>query len=136
MPNGFHGSREAWDRIEAPLRALDPTFEAFARKLGVPLGRNTRSWPERSVRWGSQLSRLIQLYLEDEDRLTWTLWVCASEDRSSARYWRREFLRKGVPIEDVAPQLASLLERAHELVTGWSSRDLELATELGEPPAS
>ena len=135
MPNGFHGSRETWDRIEAPLRPLDPALEAFAHKLGVPLTRNSRNWPERSLRWGEPVSRLIQLYLEDEDRLTWTLWVCASEDRTSARYWRRESLRKDVPIEEISSHLASLLDQAHQLVTRWSSKDLEFATELSEPPA-
>ena len=136
MPNGFHGSREAWNRIEAPLRPLDPILEAFAHRLGVPLGRNYRNWPERSLRWGAPISHLIQLYLEDEDHLTWTLWVCASEDRSSARYWRRDFLRKDVPIEEISTHLAALLDQAYELVTGWSSQDLEFATELSEPPVA
>ena len=135
MPNGFHGSREAWDRIEAPLRPLDPALEAFAHKLGVSLVRNSRNWPERSLRWGAPVSRLIQLYLEDEDRLTWTLWVCASEDRSSARYWRRESLRTGVLIEEISSHLPVLLDQAHRLVTRWSSEDLEFATEGSGSPA-
>ena len=136
MPNGFHGSQDAWNRIEAPLRPLDPTLEAFAHRLGVPLGRNSRNWPERSLRWSAPVSRLIQLYLENEDRLTWTLWVCASEDRSSARYWRHESLRKDVPIVDISTHLNALLDQAHQLVTGWSSRDLEFATELRESPTT
>ena len=118
-----------------PLRLLDPALEAFAHKLGVPLARNSRNWPERSLRWGAPVSRLIQLYLEDEDRLTWTLWVCASEDRSSARYWRRESLCKGMPIEEISSHLSSLLDQAHQLVTRWSSDDLEFATELSGGPA-
>jgi len=39
MPNGFHGSSEAWERMEAPLRALDPVLEDFAARHGTSLCR-------------------------------------------------------------------------------------------------
>jgi len=130
MPNGFHESREAWDRIEAPLRPLDPALEAFARQHDMSLGRNYHNWPERSLRWGKPVSRLIQIYLEDEDQLTWNVWLCASEDRSSGRYWRREFLRKAVPIQEISGDLTTLLEQARRTVEGWSAQDLEFATKL------
>jgi hypothetical protein len=129
MPNGFHGSRASWNRIEAPLRPLDPTLEAFAREHGTSLGRNHHGWPERSLRWGQPVSRLIQIYLDDAERLTWHVWLCASEDRPSGRYWRREFLRRGVPIEEISGDLGALLEEARHIVERWSSRDLEPVTE-------
>lgn len=131
MPNGFHGSPESWDRIEGPLRALDPTLEAFAHEHGMSLGRNHHGWPERSLRWGRPVGRLIQIYLDDEERLTWNVWLCASEDRPSGRRWRREFLRKAVPIEEISGDLGTLLDEARRLVEGWSPRDLELVAESG-----
>lgn len=130
MPNGFHGSRESWDRIEAPLRPLDPVLEAFARRHGMSLGRNHHDWPERSLRWGQPVGRLIQIYLEDENRLAWNLWICASEDRPSGRYWRRELLREAVPIEEISSNLVVLLDEARQIVERWSARDLEFATEI------
>lgn len=130
MPNGFYGSRGSWERIESPLRPLDPILEAFARQHGMSLGRNHHDWPERSLRWGQPISRLIQIYLEDEDRLTWNVWLCASEDRSSGRYWRREFLCQAVPIEEISRNLPGLLRQAREIVEQWSAQDLEFATEL------
>jgi len=58
------------------------------------------------------------------------VWLCASEDRSSGRYWRREFLRKAVPIQEISGDLTALLEQARQTVEGWSAQDLEFATEL------
>jgi hypothetical protein len=133
MPNGFHGSQESWDRIEGLLRPLDPVLEAFAGQHGMSLGRNYRSWPERSLRWGEAVSRLIQIYLEDEDPPTWKVWVCASEDRDSRRYWKREDLREKVRIEEISNDLATLLEEARRVVEQWSSQDLEFAGRLAKP---
>lgn len=134
MPNGFHGPPDSWDRLEAPLRSLDPTLDAFARAHGLPVGRNQRGWPARSIRWGHPVSRLIEVYLEDEVHLSWTLWVCAAEDRGDDRYWRHASLRKAVPIDDLAVDLPALLEEARQIVEGWSSDDLELATHLERSP--
>ena len=133
MPNGFHGSRESWDRIEAPLRSLDSTFETFAREHGLSVSRNGRGWPERSIRWGHPIDRLIQLFLESEEHLTWTLWVCASEDRASRRFWRHTSLRKAVPIDEIASDLVGLLSEAWQMAEAWSSDDLEFATDLESP---
>lgn len=130
MPNGFHGSREKWERLEAPLRSLDPTLEDFSGRHGMPLSRNSRGWPERSFRWGAPLSRLIQIYLEDEERLTWNLWLCASEDRPSGRYWKRAFLRSAVPLEEIGADLETLLGESLRTVESWSAEDLEFATTL------
>lgn len=131
MPNGFHGSRDSWDRIEGPLRSLDPALEAFAHDHGMSLGRNDHGWPERSLRWGQPVGRLIQIYLDDEERLTWNVWLCASEDRPSGRHWKHEYLRSGVPIGEISGDLGALLDEARRLVERWSPRDLEPVTESG-----
>ena len=130
MPNGFHGTHETWVRLEAPLRSLDPVLERFAQDYGLSIGRNYHNWPERSLTWGAPISRLIQVYLEDEEALTWNVWLCAAEDRGPARYWRQEFLKRAVSIEEIEHALSELLEEARLRVESWSSDELEFATEL------
>lgn len=71
MPNGYHGDQLGWQRISAPLKSLDPVLEAFAAKKNLALGKNTRNWPDREIRWSDTLRRLIEIYLADESDLTW-----------------------------------------------------------------
>ena len=131
MPNGFHGPDDAWRRMEAPLLGLDPVLERFARDQGLAIRRNHHNWPERSLIWGEPIRRLIQIYLEDEETLTWNLWLCASEDRGSSRYWKNAFLLRAAPIEDLERTLPDLLEEARRRVDSWSSDQLEFAAKLG-----
>jgi hypothetical protein len=130
MPNGFHGTDQAWSRLEAPLLRLDSALEIFARQHSLSLGRNYHNWPERSLKWGVPVNRVIQFYLEDEEALSWNVWLCASEDRGAARYWKRAFLKQAVPIEEIERDLSRLLEEALAQVNAWSSEELEFATNL------
>jgi hypothetical protein len=127
MPNGHHGTEEEWKRLEAPLREIDPAFEAFARRHKLSLGRNYHNWPERSLRWGSDLQRLIQIYLQDEQRLTWNFWLCASQDRGQQRFWKQQSLRRDTPMADITPLIESLLDEAFSRVSAWRPGDLERA---------
>jgi hypothetical protein len=127
MPNGFHGKRSEWKRVTKPLKGIDDALKLFASKQGLELLRDTRNWPERSFRWGSPVECLIQIYLEDESQLTWTLWVCATEDRADGRYWKRKFLKKEVSIQEISDHLPELLREAYSEVTSWDSRDLNKA---------
>jgi len=124
MPNGFHGKKSEWKRLTAPLKTIDKGLKRFASEHGLDLLRDTKNWPERSFRWGSPTERLIQIYLADESELTWTLWICASEDRADGRYWKREFLKKEVLIEELADNLPDLLNEAHSRVKAWTASDL------------
>jgi hypothetical protein len=130
MPNGFRGTDEAWARLEAPLLVLDPVLETFAREHDLSLARNYHNWPERSLKWGAPIERLIQIYLEDDTALTWNVWLCASEDRGAARYWKRAFLRQAVLIDEIERALPGLLEEALAQVNTWSQEQLEFATKL------
>jgi hypothetical protein len=127
MPNGHYGDRASWERISQPLLVLDDELEAFSAEAGLPLRRNTRNWPDREFRWSDSLNRLIQIYLESEEHLTWTIWICASEDRNGSRYWKQETLAKAVPIEQLKGNLPELLESARTKVCSWSPGDLEAA---------
>jgi hypothetical protein len=134
MPNGFHGPRVHWEALEMPLRALDDELRAFAERYGLALSSNSRIWPDRSIVWGGAVRRLIQIYLADQERVTYSVWLCASEDRGSKRYLRREFLKESVPIGEIAENLPAMLEHGRVLLEGWTSESLEFDTTLGSPP--
>lgn len=134
MPNGFHGSKAQWETLEMPLRALDGELRAFAERYGLVLSSNSRNWPDRSIVWGSSIRRLIQIYVADDERVTYSFWLCASEDRGDKRYWRRAFLKEAVPIAEITRDLPALLEQGRELLEGWTSETLEFATVLSPPP--
>jgi hypothetical protein len=127
MPNGFHGDNFEWKRTTEPLVQLDPALEAFSAKHGISLTRNLREWPSRELQWSDSLNRLIQIYLDNERALTWTMWVCASEDREDGRYWKRATILKNVSIDTLAAKLRKHLSEAFAMVAGWSSIDLEKA---------
>ena len=125
MANGFQGKRSEWKRITEPLKKIDRALKSFASEQGLELFRDTRNWPERSFRWGSPIERIIQIYLADESRLTWNLWLCAWEDRIDGRYWHRTFLKEDVSMEEISDDLPELLKEAYAQVTGWSAEDLQ-----------
>jgi len=125
MPNGHHGSEEEWKRLEGPLRDLDAPIDAFARRHGLTVSRNYHNWPERSLRSGTDPESLIQIYLTDEGRLTWNLWLCASQDRGRQRFWKKQFLRRDVPMSEIGPVIDELLNEALRTISSWRSEDLE-----------
>lgn len=127
MPNGFHGKKGEWERLTRLLQGIDPVLEQFASDRGLELCRNTRNWPNRSFRWGAPIERLIQIYLADEARPSWTLWYCAGEDRADGRYWKRWVVRAEVTIEELSIDLPELLREAYSQVTSWTAQDLHKA---------
>ena len=124
MPNGFHGSREDWQSLIAPLEVLDPMLKIFAASHSVKIERNERNWPDRTIRWDSPISRLIQIYLDGDNEGKWCLWICASEDREDGRFWKRRTLKKSVPIAELESGLDDLLSEAWDEVSSWSADDL------------
>lgn len=91
MPNGFHGPEAEWKRLETPLLRIDEVLTSFAKGHGLTVSANYHNWPERSlVSTSKGLRKLIQIHLEDEGHLTLTFWMCASEDRGKARFWKQQ----------------------------------------------
>jgi hypothetical protein len=129
---GWYGTREEWERIEAPLKALDAGLERFAITHGLTVTKNHKDWPERSIAWGNPVRCLIQVYLGTQAQLTLNFWVCVSQDRGGDRYWRKEMLCSEVPASDVQARLPKLLETAKEKIDVWSAQPglLEFATKL------
>ncbi len=119
MANGFYGSDAEWQRLETPLERLDGILEQFAKREGLTLVKNERNWPDRTFRWGSHPTKLIQIFLEDDNAPSYTVWVSAYDDRSREEYWEQETLLKAVPIEQLIQQLPQLLSQAILIVDKW-----------------
>ena len=124
MANGFHGTNEEWNRIAILLESLDPVLEEFASSKEIPLGKNTKNWPDRELRWVDDLHRLIQIYLQNEKELTWTLWICAYQLGESEHIWQHETIIKDVSISELQINLESLIEEAWDKVSNWTIDDL------------
>ena len=124
MANGFHGTNEEWNRIAILLESLDPVLEEFASSKEIPLGKNTKNWPDRELRWVDDLHRLIQIYLQNEKELTWTLWICAYQLGESEHIWQHETIIKDVSISELQIHLESLIEEAWDKVSNWTIDDL------------
>jgi hypothetical protein len=126
MPNGFHGPKNEWERMEAPLLRIDHSLQDFANSYGLRLSRNYHNWPERSLKWStSRINKLIQIFLCDESKLTFTVWICASEDRGTSRFWKQQKLRDAVEIPEISAELGNLLGEGKAILDRWNETDLE-----------
>ena len=99
VPNGFYGSQNEWEELEAPLKKLDALLEAYALAEGMTLSKNHRNWPERSLRWGKDVVRLMQLYLDDEKTKTYSFWICAHQDSGGGETLEARFFEARRPVE-------------------------------------
>lgn len=133
MPNGFIGSREGWEALEAPLRALDDDLEAFSRRRGRELERNYHGWPNRRLLWGRPVQRLIEIARCSEDGDEWSLSICAFEDRDGERFVRWQVIREKRAFASLAGELPALLGEAAAEVDRWHSEDLEHAGPVSAP---
>jgi len=124
MANGFHGTDEEWVRLAKPLESLDPILEKFASSKDIPLGKNTKNWPDRELRWVDSLHRLIQIYLQNEKELTWTLWICAYQLEERDHIWQHETIINSVSIQELKTNLGTILEEAWSKVSSWTTDDL------------
>jgi len=90
--------------------------------------------PNRSFIWGDDVRCLIQLYLNDQDELTFNLWLCVSQDREKKRYWKRETPIENRHIEEFDKELAEEIRRGRERLVEWSLHpdSFEFAMDLAE----
>jgi hypothetical protein len=127
MPNGFQGSQEDWDRLEAPLRLLDPELEAFAGRHGMELTQNLHGWPERSLAWLEGVERKIQVLLQDRAALTFNVWIAAWEERADGLFWKRAVVANGLTEAELKARIPELLEDGRAALASWAVEDLERA---------
>lgn len=129
---GWYGTQEEWQRVETPIKTLDPELERFADLHGLSITRNHKDWPDRSMVWDAGARCLIQLYLADAETLGINLWICTSQDRERERYWKHEFLCERAPLGDLISCLPRLLSTAKMKLDGWAAHpeQLEFATTI------
>jgi hypothetical protein len=122
MPNGFHGPKGEWERMEAPYLRIDPILESFAQRHGFELVRNYRD-ADRSLRFNDSLSRAVWVHSTDRYGTggTYQVSVVAHQDRDD-RYLKAARVADPVVKDD----LEQILERAAEILISWSEQDLEL----------
>lgn len=133
---GWYGTREEWERLEAPLLELDPVIYSFANEHSLALSKNHKEWPERSLAWGQSPSCLMQLYLADPETLKWHLWLCCTEDRGRDRFWRQERIIDGQQIAAFAPRILGLLKEGYRRLEEWRAApdQLEFTTRIAPLP--
>jgi hypothetical protein len=128
MPNGFHGSREDWERMESPLLEIDESLKDFAQAHTMELSLNYHAWPSRRLTWGVDIHRLIEISLEDEREMTFNFWICAWKDGRRKRYWKNAYLREGAPFPEIKEELRQLLQEGIETLESWHKKDLRSST--------
>ena len=132
----WNGSAEEWARVEQPLLDIDPIIDDFAREFGLTKHENDKDWPGRALVWDNGVQCLINLYLADQNELTFNLWLCASQDRGNTRFWKQETPIKEQRVEQFSGRLADELRNGRRKLIGWTANPaaLEFATVLGQRP--
>ena len=131
---GWYGTAQEWERLEASLIEIDPTLEAFSVTHNLALSKNHKNTPERSIKWGNGIQNLIQIYLANSETPTYNMWLCASEDRGTERYWKKAFLFQDKIISKTGINMPTLLENAFSKITNWNRNPekFEFATKLAK----
>ena len=111
-------AQTVWAQCDAPLRLVEPDFVSFAKEHGLVLRNGSIGWPSRTLEWSSDIDRVIQLYLDDKSKLTFTLVVGAKSDRGDKRFMR---IRRGA-LGPILESLAKHIEPAQK--TGHVSSKL------------
>ncbi len=120
MANGFMGSREAWDRLEAPLLLLDSMLQSAANRYGLQLRKNHKA-PERSLLGASVIQYLFQIFPADEAAPRFNVWICAFQDRPDGRYWKTETVLRNADAHQITE---SVLEQSLKRLLSWNESDL------------
>lgn len=72
----------------------------FVSEKGLPKPHNTSRWPNREIRWMYQIERLIEVYLEGDEK-TWTLHICAYDYQNSKRLRKKKDILKAISFEEM-----------------------------------
>ena len=123
MPNGFQGSLEEWQQMEAPYVRIDAILEEFAGQTNLELQKNYHE-ANRSFRWNDGLDKLIWvLPMSDYDQTgNYRVTIAAYTDKPDGRYMKHGDTRRDVPIAGLLQEL----HRAWKMAQTWSDADLDL----------
>ena len=130
MPNGFHGTKEEWDRLQAPLREVDEVIGEFARVHDLDVDANYHNMPSRRLIWHTrEITHVIQVSLNDED-MTMYVSFYAWQDKNSVRRGTGLKQISGLSVPELKSQLPGLLEEGYRLLESLSEAELEVWTAI------
>ncbi|GBE39312.1 MAG TPA: hypothetical protein ENG95_00505 [Nitrospirae bacterium] len=132
MPDGFHGSKEEWEKLEAPLVEIDELLQNFARENNMKLVKNYHNWPCRHLRWIKDIPKLIEIALEDKELMTFRVWICTFHDIEQKRFWKHSTLKSNVSFPEIRDNLAEILADSKKMLESWSAKGLKFAGEINK----
>jgi hypothetical protein len=134
MPNGFHGTKEEWDKMEKDLLDSDNDLILFAKEKGMEISKNYHNWPSRALRWEkNDINKDIGISLVDSKSQTYNMGVGVFKDIDFKRYWKNKILKEKVSWQEIKNNLISLLEEGYKLAESWEEKDLEYSGEISRP---
>jgi hypothetical protein len=126
MPNGYDGSIEDWEKMEAPLLEIDGFLAQFAAERNMQVVKNYHNWPQRYLDWVSLgIHRSVQVLAVDASKMTFHVSVIAWIDKNEQRYLISGLLKKQVPWDQIRDNLHDLLEEGVKTTESWSEKDLK-----------
>ncbi len=127
MPNGYDGSIEEWEKMEAPLLEIEGLLAEFAAKRNMQVIKNYHNWPQRKLEWVRDgLHRAIHILAADRPG-TYHLAIDAWEDQNNKRYVAHKWLKRWVFWPEIKDNLHQLLEEGVAILESWSEKDLKAA---------
>jgi hypothetical protein len=125
MPNGFQGSLEEWQQMEAPFLEIDDLLEEFAAAHNLKLTKNYHNWPRRELAWINEgIHRTISI-LEGDKPETYNMSISAFQDSEDQRYHAYRWLKERVSWPEIVDNLRNSLEGAFVTLESWTSEDLK-----------
>ena len=96
MPNGYYGSIEDWQRMEAPLLDIDDLLEKLAEERNLEVVRNYHNWPSRHLEWVTDgIYRGVQILAADKPQ-AYHMGVVAWEDKNDQRHQRTAMAQRRI----------------------------------------
>ena len=130
MPNGFHGTKEEWDRLEAPLREVDEVIREFARVQDLDVDANYHNMPNRRLMWNKGgITCVIQVSVNDEDMTIYVAYY-AWQDRNNMRQGKELKQISGLILTDLKRDLPDLLKEGFSGLESLSEGELEFWCDL------
>jgi hypothetical protein len=127
MPNGYYGSIEEWQKMEAPLLEIDALLAEFALRSNMQVIKNYHNWPQRELQSAKDgLHRTIHILVADKPE-TYHMAIGAWQDKDNERYVANKWLRKWVSWSEIQDNLHQLLEEGVKTLESWSEKDLKPA---------
>src|SRR5712664_2446175 len=112
MPNGYYGSIEDWEKMEAPLLEIDALLAEFASREGMDLEKNYHNWPQRELRrLKDDLHRTIHILAADKPD-TYHFAVGAWQDKNNERSIANKWPKKWVAWPEIKDNLPQLLRES------------------------